>query len=53
MTNKEILFNLDDYEFAINPLTRDIDKIYIYDYEIKIVSNSELTDGTIIFNIGE
>lgn len=46
------LFNT-PIESAINPLTRDIDKIYIYDYEIKIVSNSVLKDGVIVFDIGE
>ena len=46
------LFNT-PIESAINPLTRDIDKIYIYDYEIKIVSNSVLKDGVIVFDTGE
>ena len=46
------LFNT-PIESAINPLIRNIDKIYMFDYEIKIVSNSILTDGTIVFDIGE
>jgi hypothetical protein len=46
------LFNT-PIESEINPLTSTADNKYIYDYLIKIVSNSELKDGTIIFNIGE
>lgn len=46
------LFNT-PVESEINPLTSTADNKYIYDYLIKIVSNSELKDGTIIFNTGE
>ena len=46
------LFNT-PIELEINPLTSTADNKYIYDYLIKIVSNSELEDGTIIFDIGE
>jgi len=46
------LFNT-PIESEINPLISTPDNKYIYDYLIKIVSNSELKDGTIIFNTGE
>lgn len=46
------LFNT-PIESEINPLTSTPDNKYIYDYLIKIVSNNELKDGTIIFNTGE
>jgi len=46
------LFNT-PIESEINPLTSTPDNKYIYDYLIKIVSNSKLKDGTIIFNTGE
>ncbi len=46
------LFNT-PIESEINPLTSTAVNKYIYDYLIKIVSNSELEDGTIIFDTGE
>lgn len=46
------LFNT-PIESDINPLTSTSDNKYLYDYLIKIVSNSELEDGEIIFNIEE
>lgn len=46
------LFN-SPLESFTNPLSSTVDNKYIYDYLINIVSNSELTDGTIIFNIGD
>ena len=46
------LFN-SPLESFTNPLSSTVENKYIYDYVINIVSNSELTDGTIIFNIGD
>ena len=46
------LFN-SPLESFTNPLSSTVENKYIYDYIINIVSNSELTDGTIIFNIGD
>lgn len=40
-------------ENPINPLSSTADKKYIYDYNIKIISNGELEDGVITFNVGE
>lgn len=38
-------------EKEINPLTSTLDGKYIYDYPIKI--NNTLSDGIIIFNVGD
>lgn len=46
------LFN-SPLESFTNPLSSTVENKYIYDYLIRITSNSELTDGTIIFNIGD
>ena len=46
------LFNT-PIESEINPLTSTADNKYIYDYNIKIISNGELEDGIIVFDVGE
>ena len=46
------LFNT-PIESEINPLTSTADNKYIYDYNIKIISNGELDDGIIVFDVGE
>lgn len=40
-------------ENPINPLSSTADNKYIYDYNLKIISNGELDDGIIVFNVGE
>ena len=45
------LFNT-PIECDINPLTSTPDDKFIYDYKINIVSNSLLSDGVIMFNVG-